>query len=81
MKKFILIYVQAFLIVALTTLSVWLISIGNKAGAILVSGCISLLWTLNVKDLALATWRHRIVYVAGGISGTALALYSQNLFK
>jgi len=44
--------------------------------AILISAGISLMWTLNVKDLAICCWKDRMAYIIGGIIGTTISLYS-----
>ena len=70
------IFSRALLIVLLTTSNVVFISNKMYIFAILISAGISLMWTLNVKDLAICCWKDRMAYIIGGIIGTTISLYS-----
>jgi len=70
------IFIKAFLIVSLTTANIWLISHKMYLGSIGISAGISIMWTLNVKDLSIADRFDRIAYVSGALLGTILTLYT-----
>ena len=69
------IFFRALIIVLLHTSNVVFISSKMYAYSVLISAGISIMWTLNVKDIAVANWKDRISYVLGGICGTAISLY------
>ena len=75
MKKRLFIAMRAALMVSLTTTNIYFISIKMYYMCIIISAAISMMWTLNVKDLAISNWYDRISYVIGGIIGTSIALY------
>ena len=75
MKKRIYIYLRACLMIVLTTTNVYFISNRLYVGSIILSGFISTMWTLNVKDLAISDWYDRLSYILGGITGTTITLY------
>ena len=75
MKKRLYIALRAFFIVSFTTANIWLIANKHYKCAISISVIISLMWTLNVKDLALANTYDRIAYILGALTGTILTLY------
>jgi hypothetical protein len=75
MKKRLYIALRAFFIVSFTTANIWLIANKHYNYAISISVIISLMWTLNVKDLALANTYDRIAYILGALTGTILTLY------
>lgn len=79
-RKRFYIFLRAFFIVSLTTANIWLISHKIYYGAIIISAAISIMWTLNVKDLAIADKYDRGAYVLGGIVGTAITLYTPVIF-
>ena len=72
------IFGRALLIILLHTSNVVFIANKMYLYSILISGGISLMWTLNVKDLAMGGWKDRIAYILGGIAGTTLSLYGLN---
>ena len=74
MKRF-YIFLRAALIVLLTTSNIYLISNKMYMYAICLSAGISLMWTLNVKDLSMSDWKDRAAYVLGGVVGTSTSLY------
>lgn len=74
------IFARAFLIVLLTTSNVVFISNKMYSYAIFISAGISLMWTLNVKDLAVCGWKDRLAYMSGGVVGTTLSLYGLSNF-
>ena len=81
MREF-LIYVRACAIVILLTTNTYLISEKLFLYAVLINGGIAFMWTINVKDLAVATWKDRLVYILGSVSGVYIALYHlSKLFK
>ena len=69
------IFGRALLIVLLHTSNVVFITNKLYLYSILISAGISLMWTLNVKDLAIGDWKDRIAYIFGGIAGTTISLY------
>ena len=75
MGKRMFIMLRACLMVMLTTTNVYLISNRIYVGAIVLSGLISTMWTLNVKDLAISNWYDRLFYICGGLIGTTTTLY------
>lgn len=66
-------YIQIFLI----SINTYFISKGYLVGVLIVSFCISLLWTYNVRKVNVSTLQSRIVYALGaamgGLSGAYLA--------
>jgi hypothetical protein len=76
MKKKFYIALRAFSIVSLTTANIWLIANHYRKCAISLSMAISLMWTLNIKDLALANNYDRVAYILGALIGTIVTLYT-----
>lgn len=74
-NKRVFIFLRAALIVMLSTSNIYLIANKHYLGAVGISAGISLMWTLNVKDLAIANWKDRFAYILGGIFGTSISLY------
>ena len=81
MKKRFLITLRSFLIVSLSTATIYVIANHKYILALILSGFISIMWTLNSKDLAIADWKDRIAYVLGGIVGTTTTLYFPIIFN
>ncbi len=77
-----MIFIRAMLIVMFATSNVYLISHDKFVIAIFLGMGISVMWTYNVKDLAVSTLRERLYYVAGGAIGMTLSLYVlSSIFK
>jgi len=74
-KTRIFIFGRAALIVLLSTSNIIFISQKMFIAAIIISAGISIMWTLNVKDLAISTWKDRFAYIMGGVVGTTSSLY------
>lgn len=74
-KHRLLIFFRSFLIVLFHTTNIYLISNKYYELAILLSAGISIMWTLNVKDLAISDWSDRLAYIFGGLVGTTISLY------
>lgn len=72
------IFVRAALIVMFTTSNIYLISDEKYMLSIVFSAVISLMWTLNIKDLAISCWKDRTSYILGSIAGTTISLYILN---
>ena len=68
-------YFRACLIALLITLNTYLISNKLFVLALFVGGCISFVWTLNVKAIAVSNWKDRVVYTMGGVTGTFISLF------
>lgn len=66
--------------VLLCTGNIYLMSKAIYSGVIVVGACISLVWTLNVKDLAVSSWSDRIAYIVGGVYGNLLCFSIIGLF-
>jgi len=75
MNKSLFIFLRAFLIVLLSTSSIWFISNNYKIYAIIAGLGISLLWVLNVRDISIGKWKERIFYIFGGFVGMTTSLY------
>ena len=69
------IFIRALVTVLLHTSNVVFISNKMYIYAISISAGISIMWTLNVKDLAVCGWKDRFAYVLGGVVGTTISLY------
>lgn len=67
--------IRSMLMVCLATTNVWTIASGMYMLSMLIGIGISLMWTLNVSDLAICDWEDRVSYVIGGTIGTAISLY------
>jgi hypothetical protein len=74
-KSILFIFLRAFAIVLLSTSSVYFICHKYFLAAVIVNVGISTLWTLNIKDLAISTWKERLSYIVGGTMGTVISLY------
>lgn len=66
--------------ILLTTSNIFFISHKMYVSAIMLSAAISTMWSLNVKDLAIANWGDRLAYIIGGVVGTASSLYGLRSF-
>ena len=75
MKNKFYIFGRALLIVLFHTSNVVFIANRMYLYSVLISAGISLMWTLNVKDLAVCGWKDRMAYIFGGVMGTAISLY------
>ena len=73
--KIISIFLRATLMILLYTSSIWFIFNNYYNYAILSGAGISLLWTLNVKDISIGNWYERVGYVLGGVLGSTISLY------
>ena len=63
-----------FLQVFLVSINVYQISHRHYLGATIVGFLISLVWTLNVKQVAFGTWADRFIYATGAGLGTLCGL-------
>ena len=75
-----MIFARAATIVVFHTSSIYFIFHQMYTYAIAISAGISLMWTLNVKDLAISNWGDRLAYIFGGILGTTVSLYALRSF-
>jgi hypothetical protein len=73
-------FLTAWLQVFLVALNTWQIANGKWLGALLVGFGISLVWTLNIKRIAFAGWKDRLVYSTGAMCGTGTGILAANLF-
>jgi hypothetical protein len=64
-----LIFGRAAIMVLLCTGNIYLMAKGLYSGVIVAGAGISLVWTLNVKDMAISCWLDRLAYILGGIYG------------
>lgn len=69
-RTFTLAYIQVLLVVVNT----WQVANQKFLGAIIVGFLISLVWTFNVKRVALGEWSTRLIYCLGASLGTASGL-------
>ena len=74
-KKLSFIFIRAFLIITCHTCNIFFITNKMYLYAVIIGMLISLLWTINVRDISIATWHHRLAYVLGGTVGTIVSLY------
>lgn len=75
MRKRFFIFIRAFLMITLTSSNIRFISSGNYVGSVMLSACISTMWTLNIRDLAISNWGDRLSYILGGVVGTSVSLF------
>ena len=69
------ILIRAWLIVMLITLNTYLITKGLFNYSLIVGIGIALMWTLNVKDLSVSSWKDRLAYITGSFIGAYISLY------
>jgi len=74
MKRPVIIFGRAFFKMLLTGASIFFISNQMILPAVVVAGGTGLVWTLNVRDLSIATWTHRISYIIGCMIGLYVSL-------
>jgi len=72
-------FLTAWLQVFLVALNTFQIAQGKWLGALFVGFGISLVWTLNIKRIAFAGWKDRMVYSTGAMCGTGTGLLAANL--
>ena len=70
MRNKLLLFFSAFFQVGLVSCNVVLISHGNVLGMIGVGIGISMLWSYNIKSVALGSFSQRIIYALGSGIGT-----------
>ena len=68
------ILIRSFISILLLSSSTWLIANKYYYLAIALSVPISLLWTLNVKDISSSAWKAKMCYITGGLLGTTVSL-------
>ena len=67
-------FLTAWLQVFLVALNTFQIANGYWIGSLVVGFGISLVWTLNIKRIAFAGWKDRLVYSSGAMLGTGTGL-------
>jgi hypothetical protein len=73
-------FLTAWLQVFLVALNTYQVAQGKWLGALVVGFGISLVWTLNIKRIAFAGWKDRLVYSTGAMCGTGTGILAANLF-
>jgi hypothetical protein len=63
------------------TLSTWFTAHDHYVSAIATGFVLSLLWTMNIKQIAMGKWRERFIHAFGGVFGTASAFVLANLLR
>jgi len=72
-------FLTAYIQVLLVAVNTWQISHQKYVGAVIVGFLISLAWSFNVRRVAFATWKERVVYSAGAALGTISGLFASHL--
>jgi hypothetical protein len=72
--------ISGYVQVLLVAVNVYQISHGHYIGALIVGFLISLVWTFNVKSIALGTWTDRIAYSLAAAAGTMTGMALPQLF-
>lgn len=78
-KERLVLFSTAFLQVALVSMNVKFISNGAVIPMLIAGFLISLVWTLNVKKVALGNWYDRFTYSFGALAGTGIGFLISNL--
>lgn len=73
MKKVVLFF-TGFLQVSLVTAQTWMVANNVLCGVFGVGFIVSLVWTVNVKKIALGNWFDRFIYSFGAGAGAILGL-------
>lgn len=77
-----ILFFAAFLQVMFVTMNVHFISRGSVLPMMVTSFLVSIVWTLNVKLVAIGSMTDRTYYAAGAMFGTGLGYYiSHNIIK
>lgn len=63
------------------TLSTWFVAHDRYLLAILAGFILSIMWTINIKQIALGKWKERFVHAFGGAFGTASAFVMTNFLR
>ncbi len=66
--------------VSFVSMNVIFISKGLIIPMLVTGFAISFLWTLNVRKAAFGTWKERVVYSTGAMTGTYIGYIVSNLF-
>lgn len=66
--------------VTLVALNTYQVSHKRVFGALVVGFLISIVWTLNVKRIAIGSWLDRVAYASGAMTGTGMGMLLSDLF-
>ena len=73
-KNYLSLFFTGIVQVALVSVNVYQIAHEKYIGVFLVGFVISLVWSFNVKKIALGGWADRLVYASGAALGSLLGL-------
>ena len=75
MKLKLSLFLTGFLQVSLVSAQTYMIAKVIIAGVLIVGFLISLVWSVNVKQIAFGGWSDRIIYSSGAAIGAVFGLY------